>query len=127
MKEESDILFRDEAYRLVGLGMEVHRELGCGFLEPVYQEAFEILLQRDCIPYEREKLLRIKFKDQYLRKEYLADFVCFDKIVLEFKAVSSLNCTHESQVLNYLKATGLHLGLLFNFGERSFTYRRIVL
>ena len=122
-----EILYKDESYKLVGLGMEAHRELGHGFLEAVYQEAYEILLKRDGIPYAREKPIKIKFYDQYLKKEYFADFLCYDKIILEFKAVSELNTSHEAQVLNYLKATGCRLGLLFNFGQPSFTYRRLAL
>ena len=122
-----EILYKDESYKLVGLGMEVHRELGHGFLEAVYQEAFEILLKRDGVPYAREKPIKIKFYDQYLKKEYFADFLCYDKIILEFKAVSELNSSHEAQVLNYLKATGCRLGLLFNFGQLHFTYRRLAL
>ena len=123
----NEILYKDESYKLVGLGMEVHRELGHGFLEAVYQEAFEILLKRDGVPYAREKPIKIKFYDQYLKKEYFADFLCYDKIILEFKAVSELNSSHEAQVLNYLKATGCRLGLLFNFGQLHFTYRRLAL
>ena len=122
-----ELLYGDESYKLVGLGMEVHRELGHGFLEAVYQEAFEILLKRDGVPYAREKPIKIKFYDQYLKKEYFADFLCYDKIILEFKAVSELNSSHEAQVLNYLKATGCRLGLLFNFGQLHFTYRRLAL
>ena len=121
------LIYPDEAYKLVGLAMEVHRELGCGFLEPVYQEAFEILLKKNGVSYEREKLLPIYFQGERLKKEYYADFVCFDKIIVEFKAVSELTSVHEAQVLNYLKATGFKLGLLFNFGQPSLVHRRIVL
>lgn len=121
-----EILYKDESYKLVGLGMLVHRELGSGYLEAVYQEAFEIALKQENIPYDREKTLRIKFLGQWLKKEYVADFVCFDKIIVEMKAVSSLTSSHEAQVMNYLKATGCRLGLLFNFGADSFQYRRLV-
>ena len=121
-----EILYKDESYKLVGLGMLVHRELGSGYLEAVYQEAFEIALKQENIPYDREKTLRIKFLGQWLKKEYVADFVCFDKIIVEMKAVSSLTSSHEAQVMNYLKATGRRLGLLFNFGADSFQYRRLV-
>lgn len=122
-----ELLFSSETYKIIGLCMEVHRELGCGFLEPVYQEAFEVLLRREKVPYEREKLLPIFFEGIKLKKEYFADFVCFDKIILEFKAVSALTPMHEAQLLNYLKATGLKVGLLCNFAQRSFVYRRIIL
>jgi GxxExxY protein len=121
-----DLVYPEEAYQLVGLAMQVHRELGCGFLEPVYQEAFEILLLKNAVPYEREKMLPIYFMGEKLKKEYFADFVCFDKIIVEFKAVSELTAVHEAQVMNYLKATQFKLGLLFNFGQTSLAHRRIV-
>ena len=122
----AEIIFADESYKLVGLAMEAHRELGSGFLEPVYQEAFEILLKENNIPYAREKELPIYFKGHKLEKKYFADFVCYDKIIVEMKAVSQLNSNHESQVMNYLKATGFNLGLLINFGQPSLVHRRIV-
>lgn len=121
-----EIVYADESYKLVGLGMMVHRELGDGFLEPVYQEAFEVALKRENVQFVREAPLRIKFLGQYLKKEYFADFVCFGKIIVELKALSALNSSHEAQVMNYLKATGFKLGLLFNFGASSFQYRRLV-
>ena len=122
-----DLIYPDEAYRIVGVAMQVHRELGCGFLEPVYQEALEILLKKEVIPYEREKRLPIYFMGELLNKEYFADFVCFGKIIVELKAVSQLTPVHEAQVLNYLKASGCKLGLLLNFGQASLVHRRIVL
>jgi len=120
-----ELIYRDEAYVLVGLCMKVHRELGCGFLEAVYQEAFEILLKDAHIDHEREKRLPIRFMGKVLSKEYYADFICYGKILLEFKAVSELTAVHEAQVMNYLKAGGFKLGLLCNFGQTSFVYRRI--
>ena len=119
-------MYADETYALIGLCMKVHRELGCGFLEPVYQEAFEMLLKMEGIPYQREKMLPIYFLGQKLNKEYYADFVCYDKIILEFKAVSALTTAHEAQLMNYLKASKMKLGLLCNFAEPSFVYRRFV-
>lgn len=106
--------------------MQVHRELGSGFLEPVYQEAFEIMLKKSGVPYEREKRLPIYFMGEELKKEYYADFVCYDKIIVEFKAVSQLTAAHEAQVMNYLKAAKFKLGMLFNFGEQSLVHRRLV-
>ena len=106
--------------------MEVHRELGCGFLEAVYQEALELEFNARNIPYEREISLLIEYKGERLKKEYVADFVCFDNIIVELKALSELNGVHESQVLNYLKATGFKLGILVNFGEQSLVYKRII-
>lgn len=122
-----DLIYPEEAYKIVGAAMQVHRELGCGFLEPVYQEALEILLKKEGITYEREKRLPIYFMGELLNKEYFADFVCFGKIIVELKAVSQLTPVHEAQVLNYLKASGCKLGLLLNFGQASLVHRRIVL
>ena len=121
-----ELLYSDETCKLIGLCMKVHRELGCGFLEPVYQEAFEMLLKAEGVPYQRERLLPIYFMGQKLTKEYFADFVCYDKIILEFKAVSSLTAAHEAQLMNYLKASKMRMGLLCNFAEASFVYRRFV-
>ena len=126
MDKSDGLMYADETYKLIGLCMKVHRELGCGFLEPVYQEAFEMLLKMEGIPYQREKLLPIYFLGQKLTKEYYADFVCYDKIILEFKAVSALTTAHEAQLMNYLKASKMKLGLLCNFAEPSFVYRRFV-
>jgi len=107
--------------------MEVHKELGAGFLESVYQEAFELELQKQDIPYEREALLNIFYKGQKLKKRYSADFVCYGKIVVELKALGELSTDHEAQVINYLKTSGLKLGLLLNFGSKSLQYKRMVL
>jgi len=121
-----ELIYPKESYDLVGLAMGVHRELGAGFLEPVYQEAFEIVLKEKGVPYKRECRLPIFFHGRELGKEYFADFVCFDAIIVEFKAVSALLHIHEMQVMNYLKATRYKLGLLFNFGQESLVCRRIL-
>ena len=123
---EEGLIYSDETYKLIGLCMKVHRELGCGFLEPVYQEAFEMLLKAEGVSYRRECLLPIYFMGQKLNKEYYADLVCYDKIILEFKAVSELTSVHEAQLMNYLKASKMKAGLLCNFAQPSFVYRRIV-
>ncbi len=107
--------------------MEVHSELGPGFLEAIYQEAMEIEFQSQQIPFERERRLRIYYKGIELNKEYVADFICYDQIIIEIKAVSELNTEHQSQLLNYLKATGKNLGILINFGAKSLEYKRMVL
>jgi GxxExxY protein len=121
-----ELLYKEESYKIIGAAMEVHKELGAGFLESVYQEAFELELQKQEIPYEREKLLNIFYKGQKLKKHYVADFVFYDKIVVELKAFGELSSDHEAQVLNYLKASGFKLGLLLNFGTRSLDYKRLV-
>lgn len=106
--------------------MEVHKQLGCGFLEPVYQEALGKEFINLSIPCLREIELPIYYKNEKLNKYYQADFVCYDKIIVELKALSELTSRHEAQVLNYLKATGFELGLLINFGQTSLQYKRII-
>ncbi len=121
-----DLLYKEECFKIIGACMVVHKTLGCGFLEPVYQEALSIEFKRQNIPYEKEKILTISYKDVELDKKYIADFVCYEKIIVELKALSSLTSEHEAQILNYLKATGLKLGLLVNFGEKSLKYKRMI-
>ncbi len=121
------ILCKEENYNVIGLCMKVHSELGPGFLEGVYQEALEILFKENNIPFGREKELFVHFLGKKLNKTYFADFICYDKIILELKAVSELSKVHEAQVFNYLKATGLKLGILINFGEESLNYKRIII
>ena len=122
-----ELIYKVEAYNIIGAAMNVHKELGCGFLEAVYAEALVIELAELGIPYIREALLQIDYKGHTLRKSYVADFICYDKIIIELKALSSLDNAFEAQVLNYLKATGYKLGILINFGEQSLKYKRIVL
>ena len=107
--------------------MEVHSELGPGFLEPIYQEALEIEFQNKKIAFERESRLFVFYKGTQLNKEYIADFICYNQIIIEIKAVSELTTEHQSQLLNYLKATGKKLGILINFGTPSLEYKRMVL
>lgn len=107
--------------------MEVHKTLGHGFAEKVYQEALSIEFQSKKIPYSIEVPLQTEYKGKILDKHYIADFVCIDNIVLELKAVNQLSSAHISQVLNYLKATDKKVGLLINFGSKSLGYKRIVL
>lgn len=105
--------------------MSVYNELGCGFLEKVYQEAFELELKSRNIPFEREKALRLYYRGKQLKQEYMADFICYGKIIVELKAVSELTDKHRAQVFNYLKATNLDLALLVNFGESSLKVERL--
>jgi GxxExxY protein len=111
-------------HAIIGAAMEVHRQLGCGFLEPVYQEALAIELANQAVPFRREVELPVFYKGQKLNASYRADFICFDEIVVELKALAKLGGIEEAQLINYLKATGLDLGLLINFGARSLEYRR---
>ena len=110
---------QEESYMLNGTAMHVYNTLGPGFLEAVYQEAFAIELSKRGIPFQREKELKIYYDGQKLKQTYRADFVCFDDIIVELKAVSQLEDSHRSQVYNYLKATGYKLGLLYNFGHHN--------
>lgn len=119
--------FKEECFQIIGCCMEVHKTLGPGFLEPVYQEALTIELIEANIPFIKEKMLEVRYKERLLNKKYVADFVCFDEIIVELKAVESLCPEHIAQVLNYLKATGKKLGLLINFGSASLQYKRVIL
>ena len=122
------IVYKEESYKVVGAAFKVYNTLGHGFLEAVYQEALEIEFQRQGIPYEREKEVKIYYDGQELKQTYRADFVCYDKIIVELKAVSELDDAHRSQVHNYLHATGYKLGLLLNFGcPNGLEQERIVL
>ncbi len=122
-----EILLKEEAYAIVGACFEVYNNMGCGFLEPVYQECLEIELELRGIPFVSNAELKLRYKDRTLKKKYEPDCMCFDKVIVEIKAVSELTDDHRSQVHNYLKATGYRLGLLVNFGAHGeLKYDRIV-
>ena len=123
---QEDYLYQNETYLIIGAMIEVHNTLGCGFLEAVYQEALAIEFEIRNIPYEREKKLLLFYKGIQLQKYYEADFVCYDKIIVELKALSALSSTHDAIMINYLKATRLKVGLLANFGEQSLKRKRLV-
>jgi GxxExxY protein len=114
-------------YAIIGSAMEVHRTLGLGFLEAVYHEALQIELELQHIPYASEVALPITYKNVKLKTTYRADFICYESIIVEIKALKNLTGTEESQLINYLKATNLELGLLINFGHTSLEYKRYVL
>ncbi len=108
---------KEQSYAINGAAMHVYNVLGYGFLESVYQEALEIEFLKRGIPYEREKELKIYYEGKAMRQTYRADFVCYNNIIVELKAVAHLDDVHRSQIYNYLKATGYKLGLLYNFGH----------
>ncbi len=118
-------LYEKESYAIRGCLMSVFNELGSGFLEKVYQEALEREFIENEIPYKREAPLRIMYKGLPLRQEYFADFICYDKIIVELKAVTELTEVHSAQVFNYLKATGFDLAILVNFGEKQLKIERL--
>jgi GxxExxY protein len=113
-------------HAVIGAAMEVHKELGSGFLEAVYQEALEREFREREIPFKSQSPVQIMYKGEPLNKTYQPDFICFDNVLVEIKALSILSGTEESQIINYLKATGLEIGLLINFGTKSLEYRRFV-
>lgn len=113
-------------YAIIGAAMEVHRLLGCGFLEAVYQEALEIELAARGIPYRAQVEIPVRYKGQLLTTYYMADLISFGEIIVELKALAHLGGIEEAQVINYLKATGHEIGLLINFGRTSLGYRRFI-
>ena len=120
------LLYAEESFKINGAIYEVHKALGPGLLEKVYQEALEKELKFQGIPFEREKSFTITYKGEELEQKYIADFVIYDKIVVELKAVEELLPVHKAQVINYLTITGLKLGLLVNFNTRQVKPERIV-
>ena len=121
------LIYKEESYEIIGKCMEVHQELGHGFLEIVYKDALQILFERGEIFYEREKAYPIYFQKVLLPHQFYADFVVYDKIILEIKGISTLNDEHIAQTINYLKVSGNRLGLLVNFGREKLEYKRLVL
>ena len=123
-----ELIYKEESYRIIGACFEVYKEKGCGFLEAVYQECLECEFEIQGMLFVPQKPLALSYKGRPLKQRYTADFICFDKIIVELKAVSALADEHRSQVLNYLNATGFKLGLLVNFGHHpKLEYERIVL
>ena len=122
-----DIIYKEEAYKIIGLCMEVHNNLGKGFLEIVYKDALEYEFRKANIPFSREKEFVVNYKEIVLPHKFYADFVVLDKIILEVKGINSLAPEHIAQTLNYLKVSNFKLGLLVNFGELRLVSQRIVL
>lgn len=116
----------ERTYKIIGAAMEVHKGLGCGFLEAVYQEALEREFRIQGIPFVSQHELHIVYKGVTLNKTYIADFVCYDKIIVEIKALSKMSGLEAAQVINYLKASCFQNGLLINFGSKSLEYKRFI-
>jgi GxxExxY protein len=113
-------------FAIIGAAMEVHLHLGCGFAEPIYQDALEIELRLRGIPFHRENEVKVFYKQEELRNKYKPDFICFSEVIVELKALTVLSGTEEFQVMSYLKATGFKVGLLLNFGNPSLEFQRYV-
>ena len=123
----AELVYQEESYCIIGACFEVYKEMGCGFLEAVYQECLGMEMAVQDIPFRSQCELGLSYKGQPLKQKYVPDFMCFDKIVLEIKALAALTDLHRAQLQNYLKATGYKLGLLVNFGHYpKLQYERIV-
>jgi len=120
------IVYKEESFKIIGACMKVHRSLGAGFLEAVYEEALEKEFQIQNIPFKKQVKLELFYENQKLKKQYRADFVCYDTIILEIKAVLQIPVVFNAQLKNYLKCTKMELGMLINFGTPSLTYKRIL-
>ena len=118
-------LYQELTGKIIHCCIDVHKELGCGFLEKVYQEALAIVFKEEGIDFEREKHLPIQFRGTTLQCDYMADFVVDNKVILELKALAHLEPLFEAQVINYLRATGLQVALLINFGQKELQVKRI--
>jgi GxxExxY protein len=113
-------------YQIIGAAMEVHKELGCGFLEAVYQEALEREFREQEISFKSKPTVRIVYKGRPLSKTYQPDFICYDEVIVEIKAMDKMSGLEQAQIINYLKATRLKVGLLINFGSKSLEHKRFV-
>ncbi|HLF32618.1 MAG TPA: GxxExxY protein [Cyclobacteriaceae bacterium] len=123
----AEIIYKDESYKIIGICMEVHNHLGPGFLEVVYKDALEYEFQKAKIPFEREKEYVVHYRGITLRRKFYADFVVFDKIILEVKAVSGIADDFIALAINYLKVSRNKLAIIANFGEIKFKHKRVVL
>ncbi|WP_051566915.1 GxxExxY protein [Herminiimonas sp. CN] len=127
-KMDGEIWYKEECYQIQGAVFDVYREMGCGFLEAVYQECLSKEFSKRGIPFASHQELRLFYKGEALRQTYIPDFICHESIIVELKALAVTTGEHKAQVLNYLKATGMRLGLLANFGcHPKATVERIVL
>jgi GxxExxY protein len=121
-----NILYKEESFRIIGACMKVHTSLGAGFLESVYHEALEKEFKNQEIEFDSKRKLQVYYNNVPLKKYFIADFICFNKIIIEIKAASFLHKDTEAQTINYLKSTNYNLGLLVNFGQSSLTWKRFI-
>ena len=122
----ADIILKDESYKIIGLCMEVHNQLGVGFKEIIYKDALEIEFKSHRVPFTREKQFKIEYKGVILPRRYPADFVVYDSIIIEVKAMPMIINNFVLQTRNYLKASGIRLGIIANFGQSPFKSKRVV-
>ncbi len=123
----SELMYKEESYEIIGACFTVYKTMGCGFLESIYQECLEIEFKHLGIPFLSQKELLLTYRNKELRSKYRADFICFEKIIIEIKAISKIIKEHESQVINYLNATKFKLGIIINFGHYpKLEYKRLV-
>lgn len=125
--KEPDLLHKEKVYKIVGAAMEVHKELGPGFLEAVYQEALAIEFNLQQVPYQEQVKVRMFYKNNSMKAFYVPDYLCYEGIVVEIKAMKKCTQVEEAQIINALKATRHQLGLLINFGEPSLFWKRFIL
>ena len=123
----SNIIYKSESYKLMGILFDIHSNFGKGFSEIVYKDAIEYELEKSSIFFEREKEYSVKYKDIFLKHKFYADFVVFDKIILEIKCCNSISDSHIAQAMNYLKVSNSKLAIIVNFNNNSLEYKRIVL
>jgi GxxExxY protein len=116
----------EKTYQIIGAAMEVHKELGSGFLEAVYQEALDLEFADKGIPYKAQPEIKINYKGKPLKKKYEPDFICYDDVIVEIKALGKLSGNEHAQIINYLKASKIEVGLLINFGSQSLEYKRFI-
>ena len=126
MNENENIIYKELSYKIIELALEVHNELGCGFLEKVYENALMILMERGKIPARQQAPADVYFQGKVVG-QYFADILVDNKLILELKTVDTITNVHKAQVLNYLRATGIKLGLILNFSKPRFEYQRLVL
>ena len=124
LNSRPSVAFPDESHKIIGAAMAVHRYFGCGFSEKVYQDAFEVELKKQGIPYQREVQLHAIYNGVELSSLFIPDFICYDQIIIELKAVKEIDDMHRSQAINYAKVSGLPLAILINFGESSLKFER---